>query len=662
MSAPAISLAEACPGFADGIAPTPELDLADWSDENRYLDQAGSAEPGRWRTSRTPYLREIMHHLSAHVDTVVVTLMFGTQLGKTETGNNWVFYVIDHSPGPMLVVLPRIDDGKLWSQQRFTPAADKMPCITDKIAPARSRDSRNTTLVKSYDGGLLRIAGANAAAGLRAMPTRYLMLDEIDAYPFDVEGEGDPIELAERRRKTFARSKQLETSTPTEMSTSRINQRYEDGSQAEYYVPCPHCGEHQVLDIENLKYDLDDDGQVIEASAVMACVECGAVIEEYHKTQMLRDEADGGTAHWRHKYPNRKHKSYHLSTLYSPVGWESWADVADKFEKAKTNDVLKKTFTNTILGLPFEEKKKVLEAEVLKARAEPYPLGVCPVGCLVLTAGVDVQDNRLEVHVVGWNQRERWTIDYQVFDGSPRHREVWETLDEYLAAPFEHAAGTELRIVATAVDSGGHHTNQVYDFCRVRKARKIFAVKGSSIAAKPIIGRPSSVDIDVHGRVMKDAGEVWIIGTDTAKDQVADWLELDAPEQDGYWHFSDELPLEFYKQLCAEKKAPRYVKGHLVYDWFQPKGVRNEAWDCSVYATAAFWRTGLNRWRAAQWQQLEQLVQPPTGDLFAAGELEQKKADQAEAVEAVAPPKKRTGRRRGRQSTSSSFTDRVLNG
>ena len=656
MSSSKISLADACAGFFSGIQPTPELDLADWADDKRYLDQAGSAEPGRWRTSRTPYLREIMHHLSAHVDTVFITLMFGTQLGKTETGNNWVFYTIDHAPGPMLVVLPRIDDGKLWSQQRFTPAAEKMPCITDKIAPARSRDSRNTTLVKSYDGGMLRVTGSNAAAGLRAMPTRYLMLDEIDAYPFDVEGEGDPIELAERRRKTFARSKQLETSTPTELSTSRINSRFEAGSQGEYYVPCPHCGEHQVLDIDNLKYELDADGQVLEDSVAMACVECGALIPEHHKTAML--EAGG----WRHKNPRRKHKSYHLSTLYSPVGWESWAEVAGKNEAAKTNDVLKKTFTNTILGLPFEEKKKVLEAEQLQARAESYPLGICPIGCLVLTAGVDVQDNRLEAVVVGWNSRERWIVDYQVFDGSPKHREVWETLDDYLAAPFEHAAGSELRISAAAIDSGGHHTNQVYDFCRVRKARKIFAIKGSSQRGKPIIGRPTSVDIDVHGRTMKDAGEVWIIGPDTTKDQLTDWLELDSPEQDGYVHFSDELPLEFYKQLCAEKKAPQYDrKGHLVYTWFLPKGARNEVFDCSVYAVVAFWRIGLNRWRASQWQQLEQLVQPPTGDLFAAGEVEQKKAARAEAVDEVAPSPKKSGRRRRRRQ-SSTFTDKVLNG
>lgn len=425
------------------------------------------------------------------------------------------------------------------------------------------------------------------------------------------------------------------------------------GSQGEYFVPCPHCGEHQVLEIDNLKYELDDDGQVLEASVAMACIECGALFAEHHKTAML------AAGEWRHKFPDRKHKSFHLSTLYSPVGWESWSEVAGKFEAAKTNDILKKTFTNTILGMPFEEKKKVLEAEQLKARAEAYPLGIIPRGCLVLTAGVDVQDNRLEVVVYGWSERERWVIDYQVFDGAPRHREVWEKLDDYLAAPFEHVSGNELRISATAVDSGGHHTNQVYDFCRVRKARKIFAVKGSSMRGKPIIGRPSSVDIDVHGRVMKDAGEVFMIGTDTTKDQLTDWLELDAPEQDGFVHFSDELSLDFFKQLCAEKKAPQYDKtGHLVYTWFCPKGVRNEVFDCSVYAVVAFWRIGLNRWRASQWQQLEQLVQPPTADLFAGDAIAQKKSDQAKAVDDVSPKKKSSRRKPRRQS----FRDKVLNG
>lgn len=647
------SLAEACVGFVHGIEPSIDLELEAWADERRQLPQVGSAEPGRWRTSRTPYLREIMHHLSAHVSTSVVSMMFGTQLGKTETGNNWTFYNIDHAPGPMLVVLPTLDQGKLWSQQRFAPAAAVMPCITDKIAPARSRDSRNTTLVKAFDGGLLRIAGANSAAGLRAMPTKFLMLDEIDGYPFDVEGEGDPIELAERRRKTFARSKQLETSTPTEVSSSRIYQRFKAGSQGEYFVPCPHCGEHQLLDIDNLKYELDAEGQVIDDSVAMACVECGSLIDEHHKTAMLE------AGEWRHAHPKRKHKSYHLSTLYSPVGWESWAEVADTYEKSKVSDERKKTFRNTVLGLPFEEKKKVLEPELLKKRAEKYPLGICPLGCLVLTAGVDVQDNRLEVTVAGWNELERWTVDHQVFRGSPGDSEVWKMLDEYLALPFDHAAGTELRITAAAVDSGGHHTQQVYDFCRIRKARNIFAIKGASTKARPILGAASAVDIDIRGRKMKDAGELYLIGTDTAKDQIADWLELTKPEQAGYWHFSDELPLEYYKQLCAEKKVPRYVRGFLIYEWHQPKGVRNEAFDCAVYNLVAFHKLGLNRWRRSQWAQLEARVQPPTGDLFAAGELEQKKADQAAAVDAVAPPKKKTGRRRGRRQK---FTDKVLNG
>lgn len=654
-----ISLADACVGFVKGIAPTAELELEAWADEKRQLPQAGAAEPGRWRTSRTPYLREPMHCLSAHVDVSVVSMMFGTQLGKTETGNNWVFYVIDHAPGPMLVVQPSLDIGKLWSQQRFAPAASMMPCILDRIAPARSRDSRNTTMVKAFDGGLLRIAGANSASGLRAMPVRYLMLDEIDGYPFDVEGEGDPIELAERRRKTFARSKQLETSTPTETATSRINKRFKMGSRGEYFVPCPHCNDLHILEIENLKYELDADGQVLEDSVAMACPSCGALIPEYHKTWMLRDKVDGGLAEWRHQFPKRKHRSFHLSTLYSPLGWESWAEIAATLEASKTNDELKKTFTNTILGLPFEEKRKVLDADQLRARSEDYALGICPPGCLVLCAGVDVQDNRLEVLVVGFAELEKWIVDRQVFEGSPRHTEVWQTLDDYLAAPFEHAAGHELTISATAIDSGGHFTQKVYDYCRVRKSRKIFAIKGWSAKGKPILGRSSPVDIDVRGQTIKKGGELWMCGVDTAKDEIYNWLELTDAEQTGYVHFSNELPPEFYKQLTAEKKAPRYVKGFLVYDWYLPKGARNEALDCFVYATAAFWRIGLNRWRRSQWQQLEQLVQPPTGDLFAGASAADKKADREAAVDAVAPVRKRGRQQRRKKQT---FADKVLNG
>jgi len=238
-------------------------------------------------------------------------------------------------------------------------------------------------------------------------------------------------------------------------------------------------------------------------------------------------------------------------------------------------------------------------------------------GALALTAGVDVQDNRLEIVVWAWSMQGRWPIDYQVIYGSPAENATWAQLDDYLRATFTHAAGSELMIQATAIDSGGHYTQQVYDFCRLRKSRRIFAIKGATMRGKPILSKPSKVDVSIHGKTIKNGAEVWLVGTDTAKSLIYSWLKVTDPAGDGYVHFSKELSETFYQQLTSEKLRTRYVKGYPVLEWVKPSGARNEVLDCSVYALAAFWMLGLNRWRASQWKQLEEKIQPPTPDLFA---------------------------------------------
>jgi phage terminase large subunit GpA-like protein len=627
-------------GLLDSLTPPPRLTVSEWADTYRLLNQRSSAEPGRWRTERTPYLRALMDDLSEHSPVQTVTFMKSAQVGGTEAGNNWIAYIIDHAPGPALVVQPTVDMGKRWSRQRLAPMVEDMPSLSARIKPARSRDSGNTTLSKEFDGGLMIITGANSASGLRSMPVKYLMLDEVDAYPHDVDGEGDPVELAEKRTKTFSRKKILNISTPTDAATSRIWRKFQQGDQRHYHVPCPHCEEKQKLEFKHLHWDKTDDGEHLPETARYTCVHCGGLIDEHNKTWMLEN------GKWVSEgQPNDRHHSYHINSLYSPLGWGSWAEMVEKFLRSKESAELLKTFTNIDEGLPFEEETDKIDRHALADRAEDYPLGELQLGDLVLTAGVDTQPDRFEVVVYAHNQTASRAIDYRVIYGSPDEIATRQALDDYLSAPFKHPSGSELLIKATAIDSGGHNTQTIYDYCRLRKRRGIIAVKGQSQKWKPILGKPTKVDVSIKGKTLPNGAEVWLVGSDSAKSQIYSRLRITNPAAHGYIHFSKQLDDDFYKQLTAEKLATRYVKGHPVQEWVKPTGLRNEVLDCTVYAIAAYHYLGLHRWRPSQWKQLEEKIQPPTGDLFAAAD----QADDDDQVDAIVNPARPRSRQPGRR-------------
>jgi phage terminase large subunit GpA-like protein len=266
-----------------GLAPEPLLLVSDWADRHRVLGSRSAAEPGPWRTSRTPYLREVMDALSPAHPARRVVLMKGAQVGGTECGNNWIGYVIHHAPGPMLAVQPTTELAKRFSDQRIDPLVEETPAIRERVAPARSRDSGNRQLSKEFPGGQLAMTGANSAVGLRSMSARFLFLDEVDAYPGDVEGEGDPVALAEACARTFGwRRKTLLVSTPTISGLSRIEREYLATDQRRFFVPCPYCGAMQHLRFEQLVWD-----KGCPDSARYLCEACDGAIGEGHKTAML---------------------------------------------------------------------------------------------------------------------------------------------------------------------------------------------------------------------------------------------------------------------------------------------------------------------------------------------------------------------------------------
>lgn len=558
--------------WAGGWAPDPELPIADWADANIKLSSKSAAAPGPFRTARTPYVYEVLECLAPMSPVQRVVLMWGAQLAKTQTMLNWIASTIDQWPGPMLMVQPTIDLAKKVSKQRIAPLIEETAVLRAKVAENKSRDSSNTLFEKEFPGGMLLMTGANSASGLRSMPIRYAACDEIDAYPSDVEGEGSPIDLAEKRTTTFARRKILLTSTPTIKGVSAIEREFERSDKRYFYVPCPHCNEKDVLTWGRVVWDEGKPG-----TARIVCKHCGALIDENKKTWMLKN------GEWRATAVGDGTRGYHLSALYSPLGWKSWAECVAEFIAARDNPEKLKVWVNTVLGETWEERGDAIDPVGLKTRIETYAADV-PAGVRILTASVDVQGDRLETKVKGWGKNEEsWLIAYSQLHGDPGQAEVWNELDQFLLQGFQTEDGRTLHIDTTLIDSGGHHTDTVYRFCKVRTGRRVFALKGLQQPGKPIISNPSTSN---SYRV-----KLFIVGVDAAKDLVVSRMKINRPGP-GYMHLPAWVDDEYLEQLTAEKAIRKYVRGKgTVRQWVKTRP-RNEAFDLEVYALAALYTRG----------------------------------------------------------------------
>ena len=558
--------------FEAGLALDPKLNIDEWADEHMILSSDGSAEPGRYRTSRVPFMKEIMECLSPAHPCNRVVLMKPSQISGTQLIINWVGYCIHLCPGPFLIVEPTVDMAKKLSKQRLAPAIRDTPVLEERITPAREKDSGNTVLSKEYPGGIVVLTGANSAAGLRMMPVRNLALDEVDAYPLDVEGEGDPVSLAEKRTVTFgSRRKVFIPSSPTETGASLIEREYDQSDQRRFNVPCPHCGTKQVLSWKNIKFERDEKYNLIGDVTYM-CNTCAALIEERHKTEML------AKGEWiAENQEDGQCPGFHLNALYAPIGWISWKEIVKDFLKFKKlkSEPLQKTWTNTILAETWESQGKEVEYTGLYNRREEFPDQINS-DIVLITAAVDVQDDRLEVKTVGWAPNEEsYMLEKKYLVGSPALPTVWKNLVEFLLKTYIHERGL-MRIVCTAVDTGGHHTKEVYDFVKERGSRNIYAIKGASLAGQPISGKPSK---------QKNGVDLYMVGTDTAKDLLFNRLTI-SEQGPGYIHFPTTLTEEYFKQLTAEKKITKYVKGFKKFEWVKTRE-RNEALDLFVYNIAA---------------------------------------------------------------------------
>lgn len=604
--------------WAEYLRTPDRLTVTEWAEANRVLSAKDSAEPGPYRVSRTPYALEPQDCLSAHSQVDEVILLWGAQTSKTTIGMNWIGYLVDTNPGPLMMVQPTLNLAKRFSRQRLSPMVQACSVLARKVRGNRSRDSANTTLMKDFPGGTMVIAGANSAADLRSMPVRDLFLDEIDGYPADVDGEGDPCQLVEARQTTFARRKRLKTSTPTTKEASRIEAAFQASDRCRYHVPCPHCGDFQPLDwgadqAHGLKWDRDPQtGTVLPSSVRYVCVHNGCEILEHNKHHML---ANGRWVAGAPGAQGGRVRGFQLSSLYSPLGWLSWAELAQEWieamEARRAGDVsLLRVFINTRLAETYEEQGDRADAHQLAKRAENYNLGTVPWGGLIVTQAVDVQGDRLEGKAVAWGRgEESWVVDVQVWYGDPSIPEgqpgsLWDAVTAWRRAPLVHAGGCHITAKACAVDTGGHHAQIVYSYARRHGAENVLAIKGSSQSGRPILGKPTEIEINHHGQKLKRGVRLWPIGTDTAKSLIHGRLRVQDPGP-GYVHFSKRLDANYYEQLTSERLITRYVKGRPKLEWVKPSGKRNEALDLAVYNVAAAYYIGVHRFTEAHWQRFE---------------------------------------------------------
>ena len=545
--------------WCDGLRPDPLLTVSEWADRHRFLSPRASAEPGRYRTDRTPYMRAIMDALSPSHPARRVVFMKAAQVGATESGNCFIGFVIHHAPGPMLAVQPTVELAKRFSRQRIEPLIAESPALRDRVKPARSRDAGNTVLTKEFPAGLLVITGANSAVGLRSMPARYLFLDEVDAYPPSADEEGDPVALAEARTRTFSwRSKVFLTSTPTIHGISRIEREYEATDQRRYFVACPHCGHRQWLHFVRLRWDKGDPD-----SANYLCEACDGAIAEHHKTAML--EAGEWRATAVSDDPNTI--GFHLSALYSPVGWMSWAMIARMWEAAQATDEAKRSFKNSVLGETWVESGEAPDWQRLYDRRESWAPGTVPSDGLFLTAGADVQKDRLEVDVWAWGRGlESWLVDHIVIDGGPEQASAWSALDLLLSRTWRHASSTAMALARLAIDTG-YEAPAIYAWARRAGFAQVAPVKGTDgfNRASPVSG-PTYVDATDGGKRLRRGARLWSVAVSTFKAETYRHLRLERPTDEeraggarypaGTIHLPAWADSEWCKQFVAEQLRP----------------------------------------------------------------------------------------------------------
>jgi len=557
--------------------PPSEMTVSEWADRNRRLAGTGSSEKGKWHTDRAPYQREMMDAFSQR-GVRDITFMTGAQIGKTVMLSNMMGYVIDQKPGPCLLVMPAEDDADNYSKERLAPDIEATPVLREKVFGG----NESTIRMKKFPGGFISMTGAMSPGGLKSRPICNLFMDEVDGYPASAGVEGDPVSLAKKRTTNYGtRARRVCTSTPTLKATSRIYREFLHGTQEEWEVTCKHCGEHSQILFDDIRFEKveteTESGQkeydVI--SAVWRCPLCGGTMEEW---EVKRAPAKW-VAHNPEALKKHRHRSFHLSAFVSP--WTDWKEECKKFLDSKDDPEMLKTFYNLELGLPFEHREATGVPEVMFLRREHYA-AEAPNGVLVITIGIDTQDNRLEYEVKGWGRNdESWGIQYGVIPGRADDEETWEQVDALLDREWRMENGKTMKAAVTFMDAGGHFYDAVVEHCNQRRMKRIYPIRGENKEMGTLVR---------HTRSTKKGLNLFLLNVYAGKREILHNAGVTVPGK-RYMHYPDSEEAgydeHYFRGLISEVERPVKKRGVYVMEWVKVYE-RNEPLDCCNYARCAF--------------------------------------------------------------------------
>jgi phage terminase large subunit GpA-like protein len=565
------------------IQPPPKLSLSEWANRYAVLSKETSSETGQFRAF--PYQVGMMDAVTDPTVTFV-TVKKSARVGYTKMLDHVIGYYMHQDASPILMVQPRVEDAEDYSKTEIAPMLRDTPVLTALAGNVKAKDSNQTILKKTFlNGSSLTLVGANSPGGFRRITARIVLFDEVDGYPTGGAGmEGDQIALGTKRAETFWNRKIVIGSTPTVKGLSRIDRSWEESDQRRYHVPCPHCGEFQPLEWggpdtpHGFKWDKDAAGVGLPDTVYYVCSKNGCVIHDIDKPDMI------AAGEWRAEKPFAGHAGFHIWAGYSLFPNASWVNLVTEWLRVKDEPLARQTFINLVLGECYEDRgDKALNEARLAARCEVFAAEV-PDGVAVVTVGIDTQDGRFECEVIGWGKNEEsWSIDHEVIEGDMETPEPWDRLDAYLKRVWYRADGRGFEAMAACIDSGGHHTQKVYDFAKARLGRRVWAIKGeSAIGGKrsPVwpTKKPSSRN--------KSSFRPVILGVNAAKDSIRSRLHIEKAGP-GYMHFPADRDTNYFAQLTAERSVRKTSSGQHYRVWELPSGRANEALDCRVYGYGA---------------------------------------------------------------------------
>jgi len=565
------------------LQPPPKLTLSQWAERYAVLSKETSAQTGRFRAFA--YQNGMMDAIS---DPAVhtVTVKKSARVGYTKILDHVVGYYIHQDPSPILMVQPRVEDAEDYSKTEIAPMLRDTRVLRELTGDSKAKDSNQTILKKTFlNGASLSLVGANSPGGFRRITSRIILFDEVNGYPVGGAGsEGDQIALGKKRGETFWNRKVVLGSTPTVKGASRIDRSWEESDQRRYHVPCPHCGEKQVLEWGGpdtpygFKWDTDEAGVGLPETVFYVCRANGCVIHDIDKPDMV------AAGEWIAGKPFAGHAGFHIWAAYSLFPNASWVNLVTEWLRVKDDPLSRQTFINLVQGEDYEDRgENALAESRLVARCEVWGAEV-PDGVAVITVGVDTQGDRFECEVVGWGMNEEsWSIDFEIIAGDMETPDIWDRLDAYLKRIWYRADGRGFEVMAVCHDSGGHHSQKVYDFAKARIGRRVWAIRGESAVG----GKRSPVwPTKIPSKRNKSSFRPVIIGVNAAKDSIRSRLHL-TQSGPGYMHFPTDRDINYFAQMTSERSVRKTSGGQHYRVWELPPGRANEALDCRVYAYAA---------------------------------------------------------------------------